>query len=590
MSQRKLVIRPVLKIFWRHSARYKLALFLSLFFTASVSVGGIIIPLYYKRLFDVLASAAVPTNAVAEILFSILFSILILQFISWLARRIGQFANVYLQPRVMRDLTQTAFTYLLGHSYTFFVNNFAGSLVRKINRLSRAFEQFADRVTYDLLPLVVSLTGILIVLFYRSFWLGAVFLIWVIILMTIQFIIARWKLKYNILTAEKDSEMTGVLSDSVTNDTTVKLFTGIKEELSIFQCVVDSLMHLRLTTWRLDELVNMIQGLFMIGIEIVLIYLGIIFWRDGLITIGDFALIQAYLINAFDKLWNLGGVIRHMYEAFADATEMVEIMNRPHEIINKPNAPRLKVSLGQVEFREVIFSFRQTRAVLKDFNLLINSREKVALVGPSGAGKTTIIKLLFRFFDVESGGVYVDQQNISAVTQESLREAISLVPQEPILFHRSLMENIRYGKRGATDEEVIEAAKKAHCYEFISQYPEGFNTYVGERGVKLSGGERQRVAIARAILKNAPILVLDEATSSLDSESEALIQDALRQLMEGKTVIVIAHRLSTIMKMDRIVVVEDGQVVSTGTHQELLSHTGGLYKKLWEIQAGGFLA
>lgn len=210
------------------------------------------------------------------------------------------------------------------------------------------------------------------------------------------------------------------------------------------------------------------------------------------------------------------------------------------------------------------------------------------MVGTSGAGKSTVTKLLLRLFDIAGGEILIDGENIAKVAQDSLREAIAFVPQEPILFHRTLLENIRYGKREASDEEVLEAAKKAHCHEFIAELPEGYQTYVGERGVKLSGGERQRVAIARAILKNAPILVLDEATSSLDSESEALIQDALHTLMEGKTVLVIAHRLSTIMKMDRIVVIESGKVVAEGTHRELLKQEGGLYQKLWNIQAGGF--
>ncbi|HCM43648.1 TPA: hypothetical protein DIS55_01705, partial [Candidatus Kaiserbacteria bacterium] len=214
--------------------------------------------------------------------------------------------------------------------------------------------------------------------------------------------------------------------------------------------------------------------------------------------------------------------------------------------------------------------------------------ERVAFVGPSGAGKTTVTKLLLRFYDVNDGNIEIDGYDIANVTLESLREAIAFVPQDPVLFHRSLLENIRYGRRDATENEVIEAAKKAHCHEFITTLPKGYGTFVGERGVKLSGGERQRIAIARAILKNAPILVLDEATSSLDSESEALIQDALETLMKGKTVIVIAHRLSTVMKMDRIIVLEDGRITADGRHEELITQDGR-YRTLWNIQAGGFL-
>ena len=269
---------------------------------------------------------------------------------------------------------------------------------------------------------------------------------------------------------------------------------------------------------------------------------------------------------------------------------MVDIMNLPREITDAPGAAQLAPRDGTIEFKDVVFAFSDGKPVLSDFNLAITGHEKVALVGPSGAGKTTITKLILRFYDVTGGAIEIDGQNISKVTQDSLRGAIAFVPQEPILFHRTLMENIRYGRRDATDAEVVEAAKQAHCYEFIMRTKDGFDTYVGERGIKLSGGERQRIAIARAILKNAPILILDEATSSLDSESEALIQDALARLMEGKTVIAIAHRLSTVMKMDRIIVIENGAVAMSGTHDELVTHDGGLYQKLWEIQAGGFLA
>jgi ATP-binding cassette subfamily B protein len=396
-------------------------------------------------------------------------------------------------------------------------------------------------------------------------------------------------MRYNLASAEKDSEVTGKLADTLTNETAVKLFGGLTLERKRFVDVTEELRVLRFKAWTFDEYINMGQGLLSILLEFGLIYAGIKLWLAGAITIGDFALIQSYILASFLQLWNFGNSVRRIFSAYADATEIVDIMNMPLEIQDAADAKELHVSAGTVEFRDVDFSFNVTNNVLKHFDLSIKSREKVALVGPSGAGKTTITKLLLRLHDVSGGGIYIDNQNIALVYQDSLRNNISLVPQDPVLFHRTLRENIAYGKQDATMDEIVEAAKKAHCHEFILRLPEGYETYVGERGVKLSGGERQRVAIARAILKNAPILVLDEATSSLDSESESLIQDALIKLMEGKTVIAIAHRLSTVMKMDRIIVMEQGKVVLSGTHEELLAQESNLYKKLWEIQAGGFI-
>ena len=282
------------------------------------------------------------------------------------------------------------------------------------------------------------------------------------------------------------------------------------------------------------------------------------------------------------RVWDFGRMMRHIFERLADASEMTEILNTQHEIRDARDAKTLEVTDGKIEFIDVDFFYHKTRNILKRFNLTIAPREHVALIGPSGAGKTTVVKVLLRMHDIAGGKIRIDGQRITQVTQESLWRATSLVPQDPILFHRSLLENIRYGKPDATDAEVIEAAKAANCHEFISSFPDGYGTFVGERGVKLSGGERQRVAIARAILRNAPILVLDEATSSLDSESERLIQEALDTL--------IAHRLSTIKKMDRIVVMDEGRVVEEGTHGSLTKQKTSLYKKLWQLQAGGFIA
>jgi ABC-type multidrug transport system fused ATPase/permease subunit len=325
------------------------------------------------------------------------------------------------------------------------------------------------------------------------------------------------------------------------------------------------------------------------AIEFVLFFYAIKYWQQGLITIGVFVLLQAYVLNIINQLWGFTRLVRDLYQGYADSKEMVEIMLLSHEIQDVPQAKELIISEGEIEFQNLTFAFNQTRKVLEDINLTVKAGEKVALIGPSGAGKTTFVRLLLRLYSATSGKILIDGQDISQATQESLRKNISMVPQDPILFHRTLSENIAYGKRGTSAEEIKEAATLAHCDEFTKDLPYGFDTYVGERGIKLSGGERQRIAIARAILKNAPILILDEATSSLDSHSEMLIQDALENLMKNKTTIVIAHRLSTIQKMDRIIVVDEGKIIEQGSHQELLENENSLYKKLWELQAGGFL-
>jgi len=316
-----------------------------------------------------------------------------------------------------------------------------------------------------------------------------------------------------------------------------------------------------------------------------------------LITIGVFVLLQAYVISIIGQLWGFTRLVREVYEHYADSKEMVEILLLPHEIKDIPSAKELTVKEGKIEFKDLGFNFNETRKVLDNINTAIKPGEKVALVGPSGAGKTTFVRLLLRLYSSTSGKILIEGQDISKVTQESLRKNIAMVPQDPILFHRTLSENIAYGKRdaegpdkGRTSQKEIEyASRLAYCDEFIKDLPYGLKTYVGERGIKLSGGERQRVAIARAILKNAPILILDEATSSLDSHSEMLIQDALANLMQGRTTIVIAHRLSTIQKMDRIIVIDNGKIIEQGSHIDLLKKEDSLYRKLWELQAGGFL-
>ncbi len=577
----------LLQLYWQHTRKYPVGVFLVIVGVIIIQGSMLAAPLFLRQFFNLLVSGT-PTTATVHHLFVLLAFIAGMYLIEQVGLRLRDFSNGRMQAKVMSDLMESAFGYLINHSYSFFISNFAGSLTSKVGRFGKAFESIFDTLVISFFPTFLFVTGTVVVLFLRNHILGISLGLWAIAFISFQVFVAKMRQPIRATRAAADTKITGTLADAISNHSTIELFSGTRFEQKVFRDVVHAWQKLTIRLWDTDNLIWTGIGLFLLLIEIGLLGGAVIFWQKGLLTVGDFALIQAYLITTFDRLVSINRELRGFYSNFADASEMMTILNIPHEIQDVPNAKKLMVGEGAIDCKNITFYFNKERLVLDNFNLSIAGKEKVALVGPSGAGKSTITKLLLRMFDIEQGSIEIDGQEIKGVTKDSLHDAISFVPQEPVLFHRTLLENIRYGKRDATEDEVIEAAKKAHCHEFISGLPDGYNTYVGERGVKLSGGERQRVAIARAILKNAPILILDEATSSLDSESEALIQDALRTLMEGKTVIVIAHRLSTIMKMDRIVVLEKGVVAATGTHDELLEHKG-LYHKLWSIQAGGFL-
>lgn len=574
----------VLGMFWDGMRGYRIPFFCLGAVYIVVGVIDLFVPILYRQFFDLLTQ-----NAPAAELVRILVFVLALHGVAWLLHRSFSLMNSTFQTGVMARLKEMSFDYLIQHSYLFFANNFTGSLVQRVNRFARAFERLADRLFFNILPLSVKVIGTAVVLYAINPLITYIVLIWVAAFLVFNFFFSRWKLKYTVERAAADSYTTAVISDSLTNHNTIQLFNGVPVESARFQDAARAQARITRFTWNLDTVVDGVQAALVICAEFFLFYYAVKYWEAGSITIGVFVLIQAYLIGLGGRLWDFSRVVRDVYESFADAKEMVEILKLPHEITDAPAAPLLSVPRGEIEFRALTFGFNSQRTVLDNINLRVAPGEKVALIGPSGAGKSTFVKLLFRLYSVAPGSIFIDGQDIAGVTQESLRANLSLVPQDPILFHRTLKENIRYGRREATDEEVLQAAALAHCDEFIAHLPHGYDTYVGERGIKLSGGERQRIAIARALLKNAPILVLDEATSSLDSHSEALIQDALEKLMEGKTTIVIAHRLSTIRKMDRIIVIDGGRIIEEGRHSDLQKKKGSLYGRLWELQAGGFL-
>lgn len=588
-KSKNIKISQIIKEFWKGIKPNK-AMFYGAFLLFLLSlIVGIVVPIFYKKFFDILGLAQSDLHATALALISIIITVLVLHFANWILWRSGMLMYNSMQVKVIARIKQYAFNSMLLHSYGFFANNFSGGLVQKVNRFSRSFEDICDIVAFNILPVAVTIIGSVIVTWFVTPIISLVILVWVVIFLIFNILFSRWKLTYDFAASEADSKTTGYLADAIANNTAISFFTGHSYEAKGFKNVSDDQAKKMRFRWFLGEISEGVQSILTILVEFFVFYYCIRYWEKGIVTIGIFVLAQAYIIGLTQQLWGLTSVIRRMSESIADAKEMVDILLTPYEIQDIPNAKKLTVPKGEIKFDNVSFNFNETREVLSNINLTIKSGEKIAIIGPSGAGKTTFVRLIMRLYDVTRGSVMIDGQDIHAVTQDSLRENVGFVPQDPILFHRTLMDNIRYGRRDATDEEVMNAAHLAHCDEFIDTLPLKYQTFVGERGIKLSGGERQRIAIARAILKKAPILILDEATSSLDSNSEFLIQDALDNLMRGCTTIVIAHRLSTIKKMDRIITMQNGKIVEEGTHNELLNKKSGLYKKLWDLQVSGFI-
>lgn len=490
----------------------------------------------------------------------------------------------------MYDLANKSFRVVNAQSMQFHNDRFSGSLVSQTNKFVWAFERLLDALIWDLLPLVTFVLLVVIILLPQAPWFAIGIMVFAVLYGTISALSFRKIAHLNSEEAAAESKQTGQLADSITNIASVKSYARERHEHERFagfaQKTMDISLNLAHATISRDIKFNCVQ----MGITaMILVFL--LVGREWLgISIATLVLMVNYAQSIQGELWSINSILKNFNRVFGDAHDMTLILDMPDDVVDKENAQPLEVKQASVDVHRMRFKHKDAKeAIFDNFELKVAPGERIGLVGVSGSGKTTLTKLLLRFADVQKGEILVSGQNIKDVTQESLRKNIAYVPQETSLFHRTIAENIAYGKPGATMQEIIWAAKQANADEFIQDLPKGYETLVGERGIKLSGGQRQRIAIARAILKDAPILVLDEATSALDSESEALIQDALEKLMKGRTSIVIAHRLSTVAGLDRIVVMANGKIVEQGKHADLLQRENGVYAGLWGRQSGAFM-
>jgi len=518
--------------------------------------------------------------------------ILLLLVLFWITseifNRMQGILQIYAWPKFRASMRTAVFDYVKHHSHDYFSSQFAGNLAKKIADLPTSCQSMMEIIFFQF---ITAGTGAILVLFmmWHIMPLFAIILfIWIAIHLSITLLFMRYG---NVLWEKHSasvSTLSGKIVDVFTNILTVRLFSRGNYETAYLQSYQnDEITKARKAMW-LMEIMRIglgLNGLFLIfGMVFTLLY----GWVHRWVTIGDFTQI------GMQSFWMLGWVWFVCFQITVFARELgtvndsLTLIKRGHDLVDIANAKDIHITHGNIQFENVTFSYNQKNNVFSHLNLTIPGGQKVGLVGFSGSGKSTFVNLILRFYDLQSGEILIDDQNIAEVTQDSLRNQIAMIPQDPMLFHRSLQENIRYGRLDASDDEVIHAAKLSHCHEFIEKLEGTYSALVGERGVKLSGGQRQRIAIARAVLKNAPILILDEATSALDSVTEKLIQESLQHLMQHKTTIVVAHRLSTLSNMDRILVFHQGKIIEDGTKEELLAKAGH-FSKLWNMQIDGYL-
>lgn len=517
-------------------------------------------------------------------------TLLVLNFIvfdnfTW--RSIG-YLNYKFQPVIKNKIIIETFRFVLDSSQQFFQDNLAGRISNQINTLADNIERILHRISADF----IRCFSLIVIAFGSTYYVNTKFFytltIWFLTFSVFSIIMSKRLVNLSDAHTDSESLISGQLVDNITNISNVRIFARQFYEINHLEKV----LLLTKKTFQKKEIflvtLHAVQGGLIATMLGFMVYFLIHLYKNHSISIGDFALILGLSMEVAHITWYTMSQVDEFHQAVGKCKQSLNRLIVPQDIKDKKNAKNLWIKKGEIVFKDVKFHYKGTDPLFQNKSVTIEAGQKVGLVGYSGGGKSTFVNLILRFYDVTDGYILIDGQDIRDITQNSLRENIAFIPQDPSLFHRTLMENIRYSRIEATDEEVIEAAKKAHAHEFINKLHQGYASLVGERGVKLSGGQRQRIAIARAILKNAPILILDEATSQLDSLTESEIQESLWVLMQNKTTIVIAHRLSTLLHMDRIIVFDQGKIVEDGTHTELLSKNG-LYKNLWEAQVSGFL-
>jgi len=502
--------------------------------------------------------------------------------------RAGGGIQIIVGPRQRQTVTRAMYAYLQHHSHRFLSNDFAGSLAHKISETSMGYSQTIWTLIFDFYPMVIVFSVAIFMLGHAHRGLAAFVSIWAVCFVLLSFLLATRTRPFAVAASAARSETTGKVVDAVTNLTSTRLFARLDYEREYLNTQLKKEMTAVRRSNSYSERVRWFQYSAAAVLKIGVLYYALQLWGRGEISVADFVVASTTTLLIINEARNLSRRFLEFFEYVGNVANGVNTLVKSHEVVDQPGAQRVPIERGRIEFRDVSFGYSNEQLIFQHLNVTIPAGQRVGLVGFSGSGKSTFVSLILRLYDPQGGKILIDGHDIRMMTQDSLHSQLSLIPQDPNLFHRTLMENIRYGRLEATDDDIVDAARKAHADGFIRNIKDQYASLVGERGVKLSGGQRQRIAIARVVVKNAPILILDEATSSLDSITEQAIQETLNEVMQGKTVIVVAHRLSTIAHLDRILVFDQGRIVEDGTHDELLA-LGGSYHRLWSRQAGGFV-